>query len=289
MRWEPISSRDDIEYYVRLRSGSDVAPPSRALLLVLIATTAAAWALLLPYAHSMGAIMEIAVRDPGMVGTEMSGAMTAAWSFSGVVIFVMIWSVMMVAMMLPSATPMISVFAAKQARTARGTVVPTSVFVIAYLAVWAVAGVLVYVLVQAGSDIATALAPAERAEWAPLAFGGTLLVAGLYQFTPAKRACLRHCREPFGFVPRRWRDGNWGAFQMGLDQGAYCLGCCWALFAVLTAAGLMSVAWMLMLTLLIFVEKILPHSRISSMIIGFLFVGLGLAVGSGSIPMPLFG
>jgi len=237
----------------------------------------------------MGGTMDIAVRGPGIVGMEMSGAMTSAWSFSGAVMFVMMWTVMMAAMMLPSAAPTISIFAAKQARTARGTAVPTSIFVAAYLAVWAFVGVLAYLLVQTASDVATALDPAERAEWAPLALGGTLLVAGLYQFTPAKRACLRHCRAPFGFVLRHWRDGNWGAFQMGLHHGGYCVGCCWALLTVLTATGVMSVAWMLVLTLLIFVEEVLPKSRISSMIIGFLFVGLGLAVASGSIPMPLVG
>src|SRR5678815_2415696 len=123
MRPEPDSGQDEVEYYVRLRSGlaPDLAHSSRGLLLILLTTTAAAWALLIPYARSMGATMDIAVRGPGIVGMEMSDAMTAAWSFSGAVMFVMMWTVMMAAMMLPSATPMISVFAAKQARIARDT------------------------------------------------------------------------------------------------------------------------------------------------------------------------
>jgi predicted metal-binding membrane protein len=287
------SIQDEIEYYPRLHPGSGLSRPSRGpsrgLLLVLITTTAAAWALLVPYARSMGATMDIAVRGPSIGGMEMSSAMTTAWSFPGALMFVMMWTLMMVAMMLPSATPTISIFAAKQARTARGTAAPMSIFVAAYFGVWAFVGVLAYLLVQAVSDVATALAPSERAEWAPLALAATLLLAGLYQFTPAKRACLRHCRVPFGFLLRHWRDGNWGALQMGLRHGAYCVGCCWALLTVLTAVGVMSVAWMLMLTLLIFVEQVLPQSPISSMTIGFLFVGLSLAVGSGSIPMPLVG
>lgn len=283
MRREPDPIRDEIEYYVRFGPESGSGHSSRGLLLILIMATAAAWALLVPYARSLGATMDIAVRGPSMVGMEMSASMTTAWSLSGAVMFVVMWTVMMAAMMLPSAAPMISIFALKQARTARRTAVPTSIFVAAYLAVWAFVGVLAYLLVQAGSDVATALAPSERAQWAPLALGGTLIVAGLYQFTPAKRACLRQCRAPFGFVLRYWREGNWGAFQMGLRHGAYCAGCCWALFTVLTAVGVMSVAWMLMLALLIFVEKVLPQSRISSIIIGFLFVGLGLAVASGLV------
>ena len=289
MRPESNRPRDEIEYYVRFHPESSVPFRSRSLLLILIATTAAAWALLVPYARSMGAIMDIGIRDPGMVGMEASGVMTAAWSFSGAVMFVMMWTLMMAAMMLPSAAPIVLIFAAKRAKTAQDIAAPTSIFVVAYLTVWAFTGVLAYLLVQAGSDVATALVPSERTEWAPLALGGTLLMAGLYQFTPAKRACLRHCRAPSSFVLRQWRDGNGGAFQMGLHHGVYCVGCCWALFTVLIAAGVMSLAWMLMLTLFIFVEKVLPQSRISSMIIGFLFVGLGLAVGSGSLPMPLVG
>ncbi|WP_245322244.1 DUF2182 domain-containing protein [Mesorhizobium sp. WSM1497] len=86
-------------------------------------------------------------------------------------------------------------------------------------------------------------------------------VAGLYQFTTLKHICLSHCRSPLAFVAQHWRDGRVGALKMGLRHGLYCFGCCWALFAVLVATGIMSVAWMLLLTLLVFVEKLLPRSR----------------------------
>jgi predicted metal-binding membrane protein len=288
----PNLSRDEIDHFVRLQPASGLRRASLGLLLSLVTLTAAAWVVIFLYALDTGEPMGVAVRDPsmaGMTGMAMAGMTAAGWSFAGALTFVMLWTVMMAAMMLPSAAPMIAIFAAKQARAGRDTAIPTWIFVAGYILVWAAVGVFVYVIVQAASDAATGLVPAERARWAPLALGATVLAAGLYQFTPLKRICLRHCRSPFGFVLRYWRDGKWGAFRMGLQHGAYCVGCCWALFAILTAAGVMSLAWMLLLTLLIFIEKVLPQSRVSRMIIGFLFVGLGVAVGTGVMPMPWAG
>jgi predicted metal-binding membrane protein len=158
------------------------------------------------------------------------------------VVFVALWTVMMAAMMLPAAAPMILIFASAQARRARFAAVPTWIFIAGYLLVWAAAGVLVYVLVQVGSDLATGLTSADRASWAPVALGATLIAAGLYQFTPLRRVCLVHCRSPLTFVAQHWRDGRMGALQMGVRHGAYCLGCCWAMFAVMVAAGVMSLA-----------------------------------------------
>ena len=263
MSRRPDTIRDEVDYYVRLRPASGLARASLGLLLSLITLTGAAWAVTFFHALNMGEPMGVAVRDRGMAGMTMAGMTAAGWSLAAALTFVMLWTVMMAAMMLPSAAPMIALFAAKQARSGRDVAIPTWIFVAGYILVWAAVGVLVYVLVQAASDAATGLVPAERARWAPLALGATMLAAGLYQFTSLKRICLRHCRSPFGFVLRYWRDGKWGALRMGLQHGAYCVGCCWALFAVLTAAGVMSLAWMLLLTLLIFIEKVLPQSRIS--------------------------
>ena len=229
-----------------------LAPPS--LLISLIVLTGAAWALTLYHALSMSMPMGIVVRGgvaaEGLGGMAMGGMAAAAWSLRGAVVFVALWTVMMAAMMLPAAAPMILIFASAQARRARQAAVPTWVFIAGYLLVWAAAGFLVHGLVQIGSDVATGLTSADRASWAPVALGATLLAAGLYQFTPLKRVCLIHCRSPFAFVAQHWRDGRIGALQMGLRHGGYCLGCCWALFAVMVAAGVMSLAWMLLLTLL---------------------------------------
>ena len=163
--------------------------------------------------------------------------------------------------------------------------IPTWVFIAGYLLVWLAAGVVVYALVQIGSDIAAQLASVERTLWAPFALGATLVVAGLYQFTPIKRICLTRCRSPFAFVTCYWRDGRLGALRMGLSHGVYCLGCCWALFAVLVAAGVMSIAWMLLLTVVVFMEKVLPSGQYVASLIGLALVALGLGVGSGAVPM----
>ena len=265
-----------------------LAPPS--LLISLIVLTGAAWALTLYQALSMSMPMGIVVRGgvaaEGLGGMAMGGMAAAAWSLRGAVVFVALWTVMMAAMMLPAAAPMILIFASAQARRARQAAVPTWVFIAGYLLVWAAAGFLVHGLVQIGSDVATGLTSADRASWAPVALGATLLAAGLYQFTPLKRVCLIHCRSPFAFVAQHWRDGRIGALRMGLRHGGYCLGCCWALFAVMVAAGVMSLAWMLLLTLLVFIEKVLPQGRRAAPVIGFALIILGLMVASGALRMP---
>jgi predicted metal-binding membrane protein len=256
------------------------------LSVALITLTVGAWALTLYQAVEMSAPMEIAVRggitSDGMGGMAMAGMPAGGWSFAGAITFVALWTVMMAAMMLPAAAPMILIFASAQTQRA-GAVVPTWIFVAGYLFVWALAGVLVYAAVQIGSDIATQLTSLERARWAPLALGATLVTAGLYQFTPMKRICLTRCRSPFAFVALYWRDGRLGALRMGMRHGAYCLGCCWALFAVLVAAGVMSLAWMLLLTAVVFVEKVLPDGQRAASLIGLALVGLGLGVGVGAV------
>jgi predicted metal-binding membrane protein len=193
---------------------------------------------------------------------------------------------MMAAMMLPAAAPTIFMFAGAQARRAADVAVPTWIFVAGYILVWAAAGLIVWVAVQAGSDLATRLDPPERSTWAPLALGATLVIAGLYQFTRLKRVCLSHCRSPLAFVALHWREGRIGALRMGLHHGLYCLGCCWALFAVLTAVGVMSLAWMLLLTLVVSAEKLLPRHRRFEAATGMALIVLGALVASGATAMP---
>ena len=138
---------------------------------------------------------------------------------------------------------------------------------------------------QSRSDLAGRLGAADRATWGPLALGAVLVAAGLYQLTPLKRVCLDHCRSPFAFVTAL-AGRTAGALRMGVGHGAYCLGCCWALFAVLVAAGVMSLAWMLLLTLVVFAEKVLPLGRRASPMIGVALIVLGLLVASGALLMP---
>jgi predicted metal-binding membrane protein len=262
------------------------------LLVSLIGLTGAAWWLTIYHAVRMSIPMGIAVRGgmatDGMAGMAMAGMTAAEWSIGGAVIFTAVWTVMMAAMMLPAAAPMVLIFASAQARRGKNAAVSTWIFIAGYILVWAAVGVLVYVVVQAGSDVTTSLASTERSKWAPLALGATLVVAGLYQFTPMKRACLSHCRSPLAFVAQHWRAGRVGALEMGLRHGAYCLGCCWALFAVMTAAGVMSLAWMLLLTLIVFVEKVLPQGRRAGAATGIALTALGIVVVIGVVPMPWF-
>ena len=261
-----------------------------SLLISLAALTGAAWLLTIYQAVSMSMPMGIAVSGgmapEGMAGMAMGGIAATGWSFKSAVIFVTVWTVMMAAMMFPAAVSMILMFASAQARREREVAVPTWIFVAGYILVWAGAGIVVYVLVQIGSELATSLAPAQRTKWAPLALGTTVAVAGLYQFTPIKRVCLRHCRSPFAFIAQNWRDGRIGALVMGLKHGAYCFGCCWALFAVLVATGVMSLAWMLLLTLVVFVEKMLPQGGRAGVAIGIALIALGIVVASGAAAMP---
>ncbi|WP_245417640.1 DUF2182 domain-containing protein [Aminobacter sp. AP02] len=216
----------------------------------------------------------------------MAGIAAGGWSVAGAATFVFVWTVMMAAMMLPAASPMIFMFATAQARREQNVAIPTWIFVAGYMLVWAAAGLLVYVLVQFGSEFAASLEPPQRSKWAPVALGTTLGVAGLYQFTSLKHICLSHCRSPLAFVAQHWRDGRVGALVMGLRHGIYCFGCCWALFAVLVAAGVMSVAWMLLLTLVVFVEKLLPRGRRFEGALGVALVGLGIFVSLGVIELP---
>jgi predicted metal-binding membrane protein len=270
------------------RPDSSLGRARRNLLVCLLVLTCGAWALTLYYAHDMGAPVGAAMSGSmsadgmagmdSMAGMAMGGMSAAGWSFSGAVVFVAIWTVMMAAMMLPATAPMIMIFASAQARRGQAALVPTWIFTGGYLLVWLAAGVIVYVTVEVVTDTASHLGAIERGAWAPLALGIILIMAGVYQFTPIKRVCLRHCRSPFAFVAMHWRDGRLGAVQMGVLHGIFCLGCCWALFAVLVAAGAMSLAWMLALTLVVFAEKVLPLAQITSYAIGVALVILGVAV-----------
>ncbi len=219
-------------------------PRERNLILgSLLALAAAAWAVL---------AWQRATADDGTMGLTMG--MT-------VPLFMALWVAMMVAMMFPTAAPMIIMFArVHDAKRQRGhPFVPAWVFVSSYLAVWTAFGALAYG-VALGAE-----ALADRSTWlmdnATRIGGGVLIAAGLYQLSPLKRSCLTKCRTPLDFLLTAWRDGYGGSFRMGLEHGAYCLGCCWLLFVILFPLGVMNVAAMAVITLLIFAEKSLPAGR----------------------------
>ena len=276
------------ETYLRLTS--TLGPAPLGVLASLIVLTAVAWGVTLYHALTMSMPTMTAIgggghAEEGLHGMTMSGMSAAGWSFSAVIVFLAVWTVMMLAMMLPAIAPMVLIFASAQARRDKPVAVPTWIFVAGYVLVWTAAGLVVYVLAQIGTALLRDLEAWDRGAWGPAALGGTLVVAGLYQFTPAKQICLRHCRSPFAFVAQYWREGRAGALGMGVRHGLYCLGCCWALFAVLAAVGLMSIAWMLLLTLIVFAEKVLPYGQRAATGVGFALVMLGVIVVSGAVSL----
>jgi len=248
-----------------------MARQRRAILVALLALSAVSWAVVLWQAGTMQPVGD------GMAGGMVNGAAGLTMGMSAP-IFLAIWVVMMAAMMLPSAAPMILMFDAIQAGKARGgrPTVPTSVFVAGYLIVWAAFGVVAFT----AALLAGALSDAwpDLAMLAPRVAGAVIVAAGIYQLTPLKQACLSKCRTPTQFVLTSWRDGLPGAFRMGLGHGAYCLGCCWLLFVVLFPLGIMNVAAMAVVALLVLAEKTLPVGRRISQLVGVVLVGVGLAI-----------
>jgi len=265
--------------YLRLASGIGLAPLRIPVSLFVL--TGAAWALMLHHAITMSASMDSAGR--GAMGVDLIGA---GFTLGGLGVFLAVWTVMMGGMMLPSAAPMILTFAAAQARRGRNVAGPTWIFIAAYILVWSYSGLVVYVHLHAGKDLVYHFGWFQNGAWARLALGVTLTLAGLYQFTPLKRLCLHRCRSPLAFLKEHWRDGSADAAEMGLWHGLYCLGCCWALMGVmLAAAGTMSIAWMLAMTLVVFAEKALPHGTHISAAVALGLIALGLLVGIGAVQL----
>ena len=224
-----------------------LAAQRNLILALLLGLAAAAWALMARHSD-----------DAGMEGMAMAGASPTMGLRAP--LFLAVWVVMMVAMMFPTAAPMILAFHRIQAgrrQAAGGAFVPTWVFVAGYMLVWAMAGVVAYAAALAAESVA---ARVELTSAAAARIGGVVLIAaGFYQLTPLKDLCLSKCRTPVGFIMTSWRDGRPGALRMGVEHGAWCLGCCWLLFAVLFPLGLMNLAAMAALTALIFAEKTLPR------------------------------
>lgn len=182
----------------------------------------------------------------------------AVWTPGYALLMVLMWWIMMVAMMLPSASPMILLFARVQRKEqAKGApFVSTSVFTAGYLVIWGVFSVSA-AGTQWGLERAGFLS-AMMTSTNGLFAGVLLLAAGIYQLTPLKHACLRHCRSPLLFIMHHWRNGAAGAFRMGIDHGAFCLACCWFLMALLFVGGVMNLYWIVGLALFVLLEKTIP-------------------------------
>ena len=216
----------------------------------------------------------------GMETMDMGGgqmmAMAPEWTLVyGLVVFAM-WAVMMVAMMLPSAAPvtlLIASIARKRREAGAATRISTAPFVLGYLAVWlafAAAATLLQWQLDAAELLSETMALAST-----LVAGGVLILAGIYQWTPLKQACLRHCRSPLDFLLHHWRDGALGAFVSGARHGTFCLGCCWMLMVLLFVGGIMNLAWIAGIALIVLIEKTLPGGGRMGRAMGVVLIAWG--------------
>jgi len=221
--------------------------------------------------------------------SAMMDAMPGQATLAGAALFAGMWLLMMAAMMLPAVTPIVLLFRTiERGRGANGRLaVPSAAFAAGYLVVWALAGVLadlVFLAAQATGDRLQVDAAAL-----PSIGGGILVLAGLYQCSPLKYACLAHCRSPFHIILHGWHEGRWGALRMGVSHGAYCLGCCWGIMVVLFVVGLMNLAWMAALSVLIVVEKLAPWGVAVGRLSGVLCIALGVFIAARPHLFPALG
>jgi predicted metal-binding membrane protein len=222
------------------------------------------------------ALVGWAVTDERMHGMDAGpGTDLGALGF-----FLTTWVVMMSAMMFPSIAPMVLMYARMEAgRREQGKSAPagaTAVFVGGYLITWAAAGLAGYAIFNLARSLSIDAFSWDRG--GPYLAGGVLIVASAYQLTPLKDACLRKCRNPLMYLLTSWRPGRLGALRMGIEHGAWCVGCCWALMAALFALGVMSIGWMAFIAALIAIEKLLPWRALANRGVALLLVALGIAV-----------
>ena len=270
----------------------------RALALTaLAAITLIAWAYVLWLANAGMAGMDMGASAPStnmqgmnMPGMDMPGMDMSAPREAGVLgpalkpwtgaqfaaAFVM-WSVMMVGMMTPSAAPMILLYArvGRNAQADRKPFAPVAWFAAGYFAAWTGFSLLATIAQWALGEAAL-LSPAMAAS-SNIAGGAILVLAGLYELSPLKRACLAHCQAPLVFLQMHggFQRSARGAFGFGAHHGLYCIGCCWALMALLFVGGVMNILWIAALTILVLAQKIAPFGRMLSTIAGLALIGAG--------------
>jgi predicted metal-binding membrane protein len=237
----------------------------------LVAVITIAWIWILLGAGTGMSVMDMAL---GSGGRGMAGMMApAAWTLGYAGLMFVMWWAMMAAMMLPSAAPILLLFARVNRNEKAGgrPFIPTGIFAAGYLVAWggfsALATALQWKLERLGllSPMMT-----TTSYWLG---GAILLAAGVWQLTPIKGVCLRHCRSPMHFLVQGWRPGRLGAFSMGLEHGSYCLGCCWFLMGLLFFGGVMNLFWIIGLAGFVLLEKTMPIGSWIGRI-----VGIGVAV-----------
>jgi len=245
-------------------------------LLVLLAI---AWAYLFHLSSEMASIFFAIPMDmPGMEGMPgMSGTPSATGLLAEFALLALMWSVMMVGMMLPSAAPTILLFSAvERKRGERPIASRVAFFVAGYLLVWTF-----FSLIAAAGQTFLArlglMSPQMAMTGAALA-GAVFILAGLYEFTPLKSRCLVHCRSPIDWIPRHMRPGRTGALRMGVQHGAFCVGCCWVLMLLLFVGGVMNLLWVAAIAAIVLAQKLVPGGLVAARIAGAVFIACGIVL-----------
>jgi len=250
----------------------------RLVVLALLSLSVLAWAYLVVMARQM-AVGDMTLMGMGassaMPGSDMMGNMTMSqmpWSSLTFLLMFIMWSVMMIGMMIPSAGPMILLFAriqrrklADQAPTAR-----IAAFTAGYLLIWTLFSLIATGLQWVLTELRL-LSPMMESTNQFLG-AGVLLAAGIYQLTPFKLACLKQCQSPMGFLTSHWKDGTLGSLSMGIEHGMFCLGCCWLLMALLFVGGVMNLVWVAVIATFVLLEKVVPKGKIVGGVGGVLLI-----------------
>jgi predicted metal-binding membrane protein len=237
-----------------------------------------------------GALLTLTAMAWVATGLRMNGMDSGPGTDPGAFgFYISTWVVMMAAMMLPSITPMVLAYRdlehERRGHGRNAQVLNTGLFVAGYLAVWASAGLLAYAVLQAARSVDGGFFAWDRA--GRFTATGVLVAAALYQLTPSKRACLNRCRSRRAFLLNGWRDGRDGALRIGIEHGAWCLGCCWALMAALFALGGMSVGWMVLISALIAAERLLPWRALATAGVASLLAAVAIGVAAAPARVPV--
>ncbi|MEZ5960736.1 MAG: DUF2182 domain-containing protein [Hyphomonadaceae bacterium] len=233
------------------------------------------------FPHSAAPMPDMAMPDmPDMPGMESAQPPPAVWSPGLWLLMIAMWWTMMIAMMTPAAAPAILLYARVHrhagANAADSSIAPTGAFASGYLAVWLafsiVATILTWLLGQ--TDLFNAATMGSQSRWLS---GVVLIAAGFYQLSPLKNVCLSHCRAPAEFLTRHRKPGAAGAFRIGVIHGAYCVGCCWLLMALLFVGGVMNLIWIALLAVLVLLEKNAPFGNWVARVSGLALIAWGIA------------
>ena len=226
-----------------------------------------------PVATTIVAALLACAAAAWLVTAQQAASMTDGVAMMGAGLFLVTWLLMMVAMMFPSVAPMTLAFAS-MTRLRGDASAATVVFVLGYLAVWALSGLVPLGVQQAVNQIW--MSPPS---WLPRAGGAVIILAGIYQLTPLKDTCLGACRSPLGFVmTHNFGGGLPAALRAGASHGLYCVGCCWGLMAVLAVLGLMNLAWMAVIAAVFFTEKNVHRGDVLPRVVGAACIAGGLAI-----------